>query len=63
MKKTYLSVAVVCLLGASLLGSSCIGSFQLTNKLLSWNRPGAGRIGSYRRYQRAIANDAPPTIC
>mgnify|MGYP002508292760 FL=1 len=38
MKKTYLSVAVVCLLGASLLGSSCIGSFQLTNKLLSWNR-------------------------
>ncbi len=38
MKKTYLSVAVVCLLGASLLGSSCIGSFQLTNKLLSWNK-------------------------
>lgn len=38
MKKTYLSVAVVCLLGASLLGSSCIGSFQLTNKLLTWNR-------------------------
>ncbi|MDE6453084.1 MAG: DUF3332 domain-containing protein [Muribaculaceae bacterium] len=38
MKKTYLSVAVVCLLSVSLLGSSCIGSFQLTNKLLSWNR-------------------------
>lgn len=38
MRKTYLSVAIVCLLGASLLGSSCIGSFQLTNKLLTWNR-------------------------
>ena len=38
MKKTYLSVALVCLLSVSLLGSSCIGSFSLTNKLLSWNR-------------------------
>ena len=38
MKKTYLSVALVCLLSASILGSSCIGSFQLTNKLLTWNR-------------------------
>lgn len=42
MKRTYLSVAVVCLLSASLLGSSCIGSFSLTNKLLSWNH----QIGS-----------------
>ena len=38
MKKTYLTVALVCLLGASLLGSSCSGSFQLTNKLLAWNK-------------------------
>ena len=38
MKKTYLSVALVCLLSVSLLGSSCIGTFSLTNKLLSWNR-------------------------
>ncbi|MDE6271171.1 MAG: DUF3332 domain-containing protein [Muribaculaceae bacterium] len=38
MRKTYLSVAIVCLLGASLMGSSCIGSFQLTNKMLNWNR-------------------------
>ena len=38
MKKTYLSVALVCLLSASILGSSCIGSFQLTNKLLTWNK-------------------------
>jgi len=42
MRKTYFSVAVACLLGASLLGSSCIGSFQLTNKLLNWNK----QIGS-----------------
>ena len=38
MKKTYFTVGLVCLLSASLLGTSCIGSFQLTNKLLSWNR-------------------------
>ncbi|MBJ2183685.1 MAG: DUF3332 domain-containing protein [Muribaculaceae bacterium] len=38
MRKTYLSVALVCLLSASMLGTSCIGSFQLTNKLLSWNK-------------------------
>lgn len=38
MKKTYFSVALVCLLSASLLGSSCIGSFTLSNKLLTWNK-------------------------
>lgn len=38
MKRTYLSVALICTLGLSLLTSSCIGSFSLTNKLLSWNR-------------------------
>ena len=38
MKKTYLSVAIVCLLGGSMLFSSCIGSFSLTNKLLAWNK-------------------------
>lgn len=38
MKKNYLSVAVVLTLSASMLCTSCIGSFTLTNKLLSWNR-------------------------
>lgn len=38
MKKHYLSVAVALLLGSSMLFTSCIGSFTLTNKLLDWNR-------------------------
>lgn len=38
MKKTYLSAAVLLTVGASLMFSSCIGSFSLTNKLLSWNK-------------------------
>ena len=38
MKKNYLSAALVCLLGCSLLTTSCIGSFNLTNKLLAWNK-------------------------
>lgn len=38
MKKKYLSVAVVLALAASMLSTSCIGSFALTNKLLTWNR-------------------------
>lgn len=38
MKKKYLSVAVALMLVASMTMSSCIGSFSLTNKLLSWNR-------------------------
>lgn len=39
MKKTILSVAVVCLLGASMVSTpSCIGSFSLTNRLLGWNK-------------------------
>lgn len=38
MKKTYLTVAVVCALMGSMMLPSCIGSFTLTNKLLSWNR-------------------------
>lgn len=37
MKRKYLTVAVVMALATSLLGTSCIGRFQLTNKLLSWN--------------------------
>lgn len=36
MKKRYLSIAVATLLAGSML-TSCIGSFSLTNKLLSWN--------------------------
>ena len=38
MKKTTLTVAVVCALMGSMLFPSCIGSFTLTNKLLTWNR-------------------------
>lgn len=38
MKKHYIKVAVVLTLASSLGLSSCIGSFSLTNKLLSWNK-------------------------
>lgn len=38
MKKRYLSVALVVALAGSMMMTSCIGSFSLTNKLLSWNR-------------------------
>lgn len=38
MKKRYLSVAVILSLAASLTLTSCLGSFALTNKVLSWNR-------------------------
>ena len=38
MRKTYLTVGVVCLLAGSMMFTSCIGSFTLTNKLLSWNK-------------------------
>lgn len=38
MRKTYLTVAVVLSLTASLTLSSCLGSFALTNKVLTWNR-------------------------
>lgn len=38
MKKKFLSVALICAIGGSMLLSSCIGSFQLSNKLLSWNQ-------------------------
>ena len=37
MKKKYFTVAAVTLCAGSLMFSSCIGSFALTNKLLSWN--------------------------
>lgn len=36
MKKSKLTVAAV-ILSCSLMFSSCIGSFSLTNKLLGWN--------------------------
>ena len=38
MKKKYLSVALVLTLAGSMLCTSCIGSFTLSNKLLSWNK-------------------------
>lgn len=42
MKKRYLSVALILTVAGSLTFSSCIGSFGLTNNVLSWNR----QIGS-----------------
>ncbi|MDE6489557.1 MAG: DUF3332 domain-containing protein [Muribaculaceae bacterium] len=38
MKKTYLTVAVVLSLAGTMMFSSCIGKFALTNKLLAWNQ-------------------------
>ncbi len=37
MRKSIFSVAVVLALGGSMLFSSCIGQFALTNKVLGWN--------------------------
>lgn len=37
MKKIYLSVALVLGLSSCLMLNSCVGSFALTNKVLSWN--------------------------
>lgn len=38
MKKKILTVGIISAMCGSMLFTSCIGSFQLTNKLLSWNR-------------------------
>lgn len=38
MKKKYFTVAMALLLSCSMLTTSCIGSFSLSNKLLSWNK-------------------------
>lgn len=38
MKKHYVTVGVIAALTGSMLLTSCIGSFNLTNKLLDWNR-------------------------
>ncbi len=38
MKKRFLTVALVCALMAGITLPSCIGSFSLTNKLLTWNQ-------------------------
>ncbi len=45
MKKKILPVALVVALSGSMLFSSCIGSFALTNKLLAWNNQVGGKIG------------------
>ena len=42
MKKTKLTLAIAITLACSMTFSSCIGSFALTNKVLSWNK----QIGS-----------------
>jgi hypothetical protein len=38
MKKKFLTVALICALLGSTTLTSCIGSFQLTSKLLNWNK-------------------------
>lgn len=38
MKKIKIAVAAILLAGTSMVFSSCIGSFAMTNKVLSWNR-------------------------
>lgn len=38
MKKSKLTLVVACLLSGTILFSSCIGSFGLYNRLLSWNK-------------------------
>ena len=38
MRKTKLTVTIVCAIASSLMLSSCIGSFTMTNKLLNWNK-------------------------
>lgn len=38
MKKFYLTVALVITLSTSMMMTSCIGSFSLTSKLMSWNK-------------------------
>lgn len=38
MRKSYLKVALILTVVASLGLTSCIGSFTLTNKLMSWNK-------------------------
>ncbi len=38
MKRRFLPFAIVLALTGSMMTSSCIGSFALTNKLLSWNQ-------------------------
>lgn len=37
MRKYFLSVGVVLTIASSMMFTSCIGSFALTNKLLTWN--------------------------
>ena len=38
MKKKFMVMATAALVGSSILFSSCLGSFNLSNKLLSWNK-------------------------
>ncbi|MGN1246016.1 MAG: DUF3332 domain-containing protein [Muribaculaceae bacterium] len=44
MKKKYFTVALILTVAASISLSSCIGSFQLTNKVLDWNKQVGGKF-------------------
>ena len=38
MKKRFFSMVIIATLVSSMMLTSCIGSFQLTNKVLTWNK-------------------------
>lgn len=38
MRKKYLTVGLIIALASSMMFTSCIGSFSLTNKVLAWNK-------------------------
>lgn len=44
MKKSFIPVMMLCLAGCSLMTQSCIGSFELSNKLLTWNRQISNKV-------------------
>jgi hypothetical protein len=44
MKKGFYTALVACVLASSMLFSSCVGSFALSGKVLSWNRSVGGKF-------------------
>lgn len=44
MKKRYLSTAIAITLACSMVTTSCIGSFTMSNSLLSWNKSVGNKI-------------------
>lgn len=44
MKKRFVRIGIALTLALTLTGTSCIGTFSLTNKLLSWNRQVGNKV-------------------